>query len=474
MSDQQRSTRSSIATVNPATGELVAEFPVMSDEEVDAKVVASHEAYRDWRKRSREERAEIVLKAAQLFKERREELAAIVTLEMGKLITESQGEVLLAASICKYYGLHGPDQLADEELEIKGGSAVIVNEPLGVLLGVMPWNFPLYQVVRFAAPNLVAGNTILLKHASNCPQSSLAIEKIFRDAGVPEGVYQNIFVPGKAISRIIEHKLVQAVSLTGSEAAGASVGEAAGRALKKCVLELGGADAFLVLDRENWERTVGGAVVGRMANTGQSCISAKRFLVLDELHDDFVEGIRQRFKALEPGDPSDPATKLGPLSSKAAVEEILEQIQDAVDQGATLVTGGKRIDRPGAYLAPTILTNVTPQMRAFREEIFGPVAVVHRVADDEAAIEMANDSEFGLGGSVFCADLDRARKVAERIDTGMVWINHPTSSQAELPFGGVKQSGFGRELSHLGILEFVNRKLIRTLPPDAKIYGASG
>ncbi|GMA16554.1 NAD-dependent succinate-semialdehyde dehydrogenase [Deinococcus metallilatus] len=452
------------ATVNPYTGETVREFPFLTTGEALAAVERAHEAFGAWRQRPVEERAAIVRRAGELMLERKDELARLVTLEMGKLIRESGFEVELAASILKYYGEKGPEFLRPQPLQVEGGEAAIVNEPLGVLLGIEPWNFPLYQVARFAAPYLVVGNTILLKHAEICPQSALALEQLFHDAGVPEGVYTNVFLKISDVEPVIAHPAVQGVSLTGSERAGASVAALAGRHLKRCVLELGGSDPFIVLDAPDFEKTIKAAVVGRMANTGQSCVAAKRFIVLDELYDPFVAGLAQGFAGLKPGDPADPTTRLGPLSSERAAQDLMAQVRDAVDQGATVVTGGGRPDLPGAFVDATILTDVKPGMRAYSEELFGPVAVVYRVANDEEAVALANSSSYGLGGAVFCSDLERARAVADRLDSGMVWINHPTSSQANLPFGGVKRSGFGRELDRLGIFEFTNRKLVRTLP----------
>jgi succinate-semialdehyde dehydrogenase/glutarate-semialdehyde dehydrogenase len=384
-----------------------------------------------------------------------------MTLEVGKLIGDSQAEVGLAASILEYYGDQGPAFARERSLQVGKGSAVVLSEPLGVLLGVEPWNFPLYQVVRFAGPNLVLGNTILLKHAEICPQSALALEQLFRDAGAPAGVYRNVFAPIPEIERIIDNPLVQGVSLTGGEIAGASVGTIAGRNLKKSVLELGGSDPFIVLDGEHLDSTIDAAVWARMFNTGQACEAGKRFIVLEELFDDFVAGMRDRFAGLRPGDPADPNTTLGPVSSERAATRLVEQVQDAIDKGATVVVGGGRVDRPGAFIQATILTQVRPNMRAYHEELFGPVAVVYRVPDEDAAVELANASSFGLGGAVFCSDLDRARRVADRLDCGMVWINEPVSSLPNMPFGGVKRSGFGRELSDLGMSEFVNHKLIR-------------
>ncbi|MGW2484180.1 NAD-dependent succinate-semialdehyde dehydrogenase [Streptomyces sp. NPDC001571] len=471
MSDQRKS---SFATVSPATGETVAEFDAIEGEEVDARLDVADRAFDAWRQRPIEERAAVVGRAGALMRERKEELAQLITLEMGKLIAEARGEVDLAASILEYYAENGPAFAAAEPLDVDEGEAYLLSEPLGVLLGVMPWNFPLYQVVRFAGPNLVLGNTVLVKHAGICPQSALALESLFFDAGAPEGVYTNLFVGHEEISRIIDSPVVRGASLTGSEKAGAQVAERAGRNMKPSLLELGGSDVFIVLDGERLERTVGAAVAGRMANTGQSCVAAKRFIVLADVYEDFVAGLRREFEALRPGDPADESTTLGPLSSERAAGDLVHQIRETVEQGAELLTGGHRIDRPGAFVEPTILTGVKPGMRAYAEELFGPAAVVHRVADEDEAVALANDSQYGLRGTVFCADVERGRKVAERVETGMVWVNHPTSTQPDLPFGGIKRSGYGRELSKLGMREFVNRKLVRVLPPDAELRGIAG
>ncbi|MGC5345457.1 NAD-dependent succinate-semialdehyde dehydrogenase [Streptomyces sp. AM 4-1-1] len=465
---------SPFATVDPSSGKTLAEFPVIEGETVDAVVEDADRAFGEWRRKTIGERAAVVGRAAGIMTERKEELAQLVTLEMGKLISEARGEVDLAASILTYYAEHGPGFAAPETLEVDEGEAYLLHEPLGVLLGVMPWNFPLYQVVRFAGPNLVLGNTVLLKHAGICPQSALAVEEIFQDAGAPGGVYTNLFVTHDEIPRVIGHPAVRGASLTGSERAGSQVAEQAGRAMKKSLLELGGSDVFIVLDGENLERTIGAATAGRMSNTGQSCVASKRFVVVDEVYDRFVDGMRTAFAALRPGDPADENTTLGPLSSERAAVGLVEQIRETVEQGAELVIGGNRIDRPGAYVEPTILTGVRPGMRAYAEELFGPAAVIHRVADEDEAVALANDSQYGLGGSVFCADVERGRAVAERVETGMVWVNHPTSTQADLPFGGIKRSGYGRELGKLGMQEFVNKKLVRVLPPDAELRAIAG
>ncbi len=462
------------ASTNPATGEVVAQFDAIDDATLDRLIERANYAFQTWKDRPVSERAAIVSRAGELMRERSEDFAKLITLEMGKLINEARGEAKLASAILRYYGKNGADFLKPRPLQVPGGEAVLVYEPLGVLVGIEPWNFPLYQVVRFAAPNLVAGNAVLLKHASINPQCALALEQLFLDAGAPEGAYTNLFIHADQVAHAVEHENVRGASLTGSDAAGRSVAEVAGRNAKKVVLELGGSDPFIILDAGNLERTVKAAVMGRVANTGQSCIAAKRFIVLESCFDAIRDGMKTAFEQLKHGDPADESTTLGPLSSASAVKGLVEQIDDAVQKGATLVTGGHKIDRRGNYLEATILTDVKPGMRAFHEELFGPVAVLHKVKDEDEAIALANDSPYGLGGSVFATDLDRARRVADRVQTGMVWINHPTSSLPSLPFGGIKQSGFGRELSDVGIHEFVNQKLICTLPPDAQLMGASG
>jgi succinate-semialdehyde dehydrogenase/glutarate-semialdehyde dehydrogenase len=452
------------ATVNPFTGETEKEFPFLEAGEIDGVIERAHAAFQEWRRRPVEERAAIVGRAAELMLERSDEFAALVTREMGKRIQEAAGEVQLAASILDYYAKNGPRFLEPKRIEVMKGEAVVENEPVGVILAIEPWNYPLYQVVRVAAPNLVLGNAILLKHAELNPQTALAIEKCFSDAGVPEGVYTNVFLAIRDVEQVIAHPHVEGVTLTGSERAGSSVAALAGKHLKKSVLELGGSDPFIVLDTDDLGRTVKAATMGRMQNTGQACIAAKRLIVPEDIYEPFVEGLKQAFGTFSPGDPSDPSTSLAPLSSEQAAKDLHAQIQDAIDKGATVVTGGGRPDHPGAFVEPTILTDVTPDMRAYSEELFGPAAVVHKVADDDAAVELANNSRFGLGAAVFSSDLDRARSVAERIEAGMVWVNQPTGSSAELPFGGVKRSGYGRELSELGMFEFANRRLMRVLP----------
>ena len=450
-------------TVNPATGETEKEFPLATKEEVETALAAAQQAFLEWRKAPVEERTKVIARVAELYRERQDELARLIAKEMGKPVVEARGEVKLVASIYDYYATEGPEFLKDEPLEVKGGGdALVRSTPIGPLLGIMPWNYPYYQVARFAAPNLVLGNTILLKHAGSCPQSALAIEKIFHDAGLPEGAYTNLFLDNDQVAEIIADSRVQGVSLTGSERAGAAVAEVAGRNLKKYVLELGGSDPFIVLDSDDLDATVKAAVGGRMGNAGQACTASKRFIVLEDLYEPFVEKFTERMARIKPGDPQQEDTRFGPLSSQSAADGLVEQIQDAVDKGATLRTGGHKVDGPGAYVEPTVLTDVTPEMRAFSEELFGPAAVIYKVASVEEAIDLANGSPYGLGGSVFSADPAKAQDVADQLDTGMVFINSVAQTQADMPFGGVKRSGVGRELGRFGMDEFVNKKLIRT------------
>ena len=367
--------------VNPATNETEREFATATDAEVEQVLARSARAYQSWRTTAKDERAKVLLRVAELYAERIDELAALITREMGKPTREAKGEIMLVVSIYRYYADQGPALLADTPLSPRaGGTALIRKEPVGPLLGIMPWNFPYYQVARFAAPNLMVGNTIILKHAPQCPESALAMEQIFHDAGLPEDAYINIFASNSQIADMVADPRVAGVSVTGSERAGAAVAEVAGRNLKKVVLELGGSDPFIVLDSDDLAKTVRAAVAGRMGNAGQACNAAKRIIVVGDLYDQFVDQFTATMAALHPGDPTDPASDLGPLSSESAAERLMGQIRDAVDKGATLRTGGQRVDRPGAFVEPTVLTDVTPQMRAYGEELFGPAAVIYRVA----------------------------------------------------------------------------------------------
>jgi succinate-semialdehyde dehydrogenase/glutarate-semialdehyde dehydrogenase len=451
------------ATVNPATGEHLRDFPYLRVDQLEVVLESAHQAFRTWRRQPASARAEVVGRAAELMQARKDELARLQTLEMGKPITDSEGEVAWVSDILRYFAEHGPGFLEPEVLPVAYGASTVVSEPLGVLLAIEPWNFPLYQAARVAGPQLVAGNVVLMKHSEICPQSALAIERLFRDAGAPDGVYTNIFLHHADVERVIAHDAVQGVTITGSDRSGAVVAEIAGRHLKKCVLELGGSDPFIILDLDalgGLTGTVAAAAAARLENAGQNCAAAKRIIVLDEFYEDVVDGLARHFAALHPGDPSDPATQLGPLSSRRAVDRLAHQVADAVAKGARVVTGGGRIEGPGAFFEPTVLTSVTPDMRAYHEELFGPVAVVYRVNDDEEAVALANSSPYGLGGHVYCSDLERARAVADQLETGMIAVNRSMDSQGDLPFGGVKRSGYGRELSRLGMLEFVNRRLV--------------
>ena len=447
--------------VNPATGAVESEFATATDSEISSAIERSTAAFLPWSTTPVADRAALLHRVADLYAERIEGLAAIITREMGKTTAEAVGELEFVVDIYRYYADQGPTLLADETLESStGGHAFIRKAATGPLLGIMPWNYPYYQVARFAGPNLMAGNTILLKHAPQCPESALAMEQLFRDAGLVTDAYINIFASNEQAADIIADQRVRGVSVTGSERAGTAVAALAGQHLKKVVLELGGSDAFIVLDTNDLPGVVQSAVSARMENGGQACNAAKRFIVADRLYDDFVEQFTAAMAAQTTGDPFDPANSYGPLSSEAAVVGLMAQVQDAIDKGATVRTGGKRVAGPGAFIEATVLTDVTPEMRAFREELFGPVAVVYRVNGVDEAVALANDTPYGLGGAVFHTDAAIALDVANRLDTGMVWINEAEGGGAELPFGGTKRSGVGRELGPYGIDEFVNRKLI--------------
>jgi succinate-semialdehyde dehydrogenase / glutarate-semialdehyde dehydrogenase len=449
------------AVVNPATGEELKSYPTISDEELKAAIAKAHETWRDWSHATTvEERAALVRRVGELHEERRQQLGDVIVREMGKPIEQALGEVDFTAAIYAYYADNAVSLMADEPIELSDGegSALVRRSSMGVLLGIMPWNFPYYQVARFAGPNLVIGNTILLKHAPQCPESAAAIEQIFHDAGFPEGAYINIYATNEQIETVIADPRVRGVSLTGSERAGAAVAEIAGRNLKKVVLELGGSDPFILLGTDDLDSVVDAAVAARLDNAGQSCNAAKRFVVIDELYEPFLEKLTSALDAVKPGDPSSPDTAMGPLSSALAADRLEDQVQRATQQGARLVVGG---ERDGNFFSSTVLTDVTPDNDAYREELFGPVAVVYRVASEDEAVELANDTLYGLGSYVFTNDQDQARRVADKIDAGMVFVNIVGADAPELPFGGVKRSGFGRELGRFGADEFVNKKMIR-------------
>jgi succinate-semialdehyde dehydrogenase / glutarate-semialdehyde dehydrogenase len=450
-----------IQTTNPTTNTLVKSFDEMTDTALEAAVAQAARTYTSWRTTTYGERASVLQKVAVLMRKNKDALATMITLEMGKLIAQAHGEITLSADILEYYATNGARFLADTPLAPMHGKAYIRHSSIGVLLGVEPWNFPFYQVARFAAPNIMIGNTILVKHASIVPQCGIAIEKLFHDASAPVGLYTNLLISGKRASALVSDERIKGVSLTGSEEAGASIASEAGKHLKKSVLELGGSDAFIVLEDADIDKAVEWAVIGRINNNGECCVASKRFIAVEAVADEFLNKLKDKMAHLKLGDPMDSTTQLGPLSSEAAAVQIADQVQRTVDAGATALLGGKRANRAGAFMEPTILTNIKPGMAAYHEELFGPVASFYRVKDEQAAIDLANDSPYGLGGSVFTQDIERGKRVADRIDTGMVFINHPTWTQADLPFGGTKGSGYGRELSALGIEEFVNKKLIR-------------
>ena len=449
-------------SVNPATGQVVAEFPSATDGQIQEALATAGSAYRSWRRVPIEERAAVVARAGELFAERAQELAAIITEEMGKPISEARDEVAFCAEIFGYFAVQGPALAADQPVTASGGGwAVIQKRPVGVLLGIMPWNYPYYQVARFAAPNLVLGNTILLKHAESCPRAALALQQLMDDAGVPAGAYANVFASHDQVADIIADPRVQGVSLTGSERAGAKVAEIAGRNLKKVVLELGGSDPYVVLDTDDVRESARAAFATRMGNTGQACNSNKRMIVTAGTFDAFVAELTRLAAALVPGDPSVEADgTYAPMASRAAAETLATQIREAVEAGATLHTGGALAEGPGAYLAPAVLTGVTPGMAAHHQELFGPVAVVYSVHDDDEALALANDTPYGLGGAVFSTDPERARRLAEQLECGMANVNAAEAEGAGMPFGGVKRSGYGRELGPLGMDEFVNKRLL--------------
>jgi succinate-semialdehyde dehydrogenase/glutarate-semialdehyde dehydrogenase len=454
---------SKYAVINPANGETVKEYPQISDDELQAAIAAADEAHRNWAMTtSVSERAALVKKVSEFHSERREELAQIIVREMGKPMEQALGEVDFCVDIYGFYADNAEDLLKDQPIDLLAGdgTALIRRSSVGPLVGIMPWNFPYYQVARFAGPNLCVGNPILLKPAHQCPESAEAIQKMHDDAGFPEGAYQTILASNDQIEKAIENPRVRGVSLTGSERAGAAVAEIAGRNLKKVVLELGGSDPFILLGTDNMDEAVEAAVAGRLDNTGQSCNAAKRFIVADELYDDFLEKFSAAMAENEPSDPTSDDAAMGPLSSADAAETLQDQLDRAVAQGAEVAVGG---ERNGTFFPSTVLTGINPENDAYREEFFGPVASVYRVGSEEEAVGLANDTPYGLGSYVFTNDPEQAQRVADDLETGMVYVNGVGLDGAELPFGGVKNSGFGRELGTLGIEEFVNKKLIRVV-----------
>jgi succinate-semialdehyde dehydrogenase/glutarate-semialdehyde dehydrogenase len=449
-----------ISTVNPTTGKVEATFEQHTPAEVEAKVEQAAHTFETYRRTSFAQRAAWMRAAADIYEAELPDIARLLTTEMGKTFAAAKAEVAKCALCMRWYAERAEGFLADEVVESAAGRSFIRYQPLGPVLAVMPWNFPLWQVVRFAAPALMAGNVGLLKHASNVPQSAILIEDVFRRAGFPQGAFSTLLIPSGEVAGIIADDRVVAVTLTGSEAAGRSVAEAAGRALKKCVLELGGSDPFLVLSSADLDQAVKVATTSRVLNNGQSCISAKRFVVVDAVADRFIPRFVDAMAALRVGDPFDSATDVGPLVSSDQRAEVASQVDDARAKGAVVACGGDIVPGDGWFYEPTVLTGVTPDMRAYHEEVFGPVAIVEPVADLDEAIAVANRTTFGLGSSVWATDADEQRRCIDEIEAGMVFVNSMVVSTPELPFGGIKRSGYGRELAHLGILEFCNAKAV--------------
>jgi succinate-semialdehyde dehydrogenase/glutarate-semialdehyde dehydrogenase len=450
-------------TINPYTNETVATFPDATKEEVDAAITAAHKAFLSWRDTPFSTRTAFLAKAATLLRAEKRRYAELLTLEMGKVISEAEAEVDLSADILQYYADRGEELIETIKVPVAlaaEGDVEIVSQPLGVLLSVEPWNFPYYQVVRVAAPQLLAGNTILLKHASNVPQAAAMFDDLFARAGLPSGAFQNLYLPHDLTEYVIDDPRVRGVALTGSEEAGAIIASYAAKAVKKSTLELGGSDAFVVLEDADMDKTVEWAVFGRHWNAGQVCVSAKRLIVVDSIFDEFLAKYRQSVSELKMGDPMDSTTTLAPLSSQGAADKLAGQVKEAVAGGAKAETLGDKAPAKGAFFQPTILTGMDSKNPSYYEEFFGPVSVIIRVKDEAEAIAVANDSPFGLGGSVFTKDTKRGERVARQIDTGMVYVNHPTMVKADIPFGGVKHSGYGHELTNLGIQEFINKKVI--------------
>jgi len=458
------------ATTNPYTGEVLKTFPNATDAEVKQAIDKAHRAFLVWKEVPVAQRGHILQEAADILRRDADSYAKLLTLEMGKRFAEAQAEVELSAKIFEYYVRNAEQLLQPEKVPVLDpdeGDATLVNEPLGVLLAIEPWNFPYYQIARILAPQLAAGNTMLLKHASNVPQCAMAFDKLMKQAGLPVGAFTNLFATRSQVELILNDDRVHGVALTGSEDAGASVAATAGKALKKSTMELGGADAFVVLADADLEKTVKWAVFGRHWNGGQVCVNSKRMIIVDELYDAFLAAYRKGVAGLVAGDPFDPATTLAPLSSQGAADELKQKIRDAVSHGAKAEEVGNPVPKKGAFLQPTILTQIGEDNPARYWEFFGPVSMLFRAKDEAGAIRIANDSPFGLGGSVFTADPVHGKEVAKQISTGMVYVNHPTKVEADLMFGGIRRSGYGRELLGLGIKEFVNQKLIDVVDIDA-------
>lgn len=451
---------SSIRTLNPATGKIEKEYIPYTKEQINQAIQSADDLYKTWRFESFEKRKNIVKAAAAEMRLQKEYLATLITTEMGKPLRESRIEIDYSANILDYYADHAEEFLKPETLTTEKGDAIVISEPIGALLGVMPWNFPFSQIARFAAPNIMAGNTILLKTASNIPQCGEAFEAIFSKIGAPKGLYTNLLISGKETSALVEDSRIKGVSLTGSEAAGSSIAKIAGEQIKKSVLELGGTDPMIVLNDADLEKVMAGTINGRLSNAGQACTSSKRIIVQEEIYDSYLAQIKSFVENMKVGNPMNDDTDMGPVSSASALETLLEQVKHSVDNGAELVYGGKQIGTEGSFMQPTILAGLKPGMKAYDEEVFGPVVCLVKVKTIEEALTIANDTIYGLGASIYTENVEIAHDMARKIDSGMVYINKQVSSSPELPFGGTKRSGYGRELSKAGILEFLNKKLI--------------
>jgi succinate-semialdehyde dehydrogenase / glutarate-semialdehyde dehydrogenase len=450
-----------IATVNPATGETIKTFTPITDAELEAKLTQAEQTYREYKRIPFSQRAAWMQKVAEILESQSQQFGEMMTTEMGKPLKMAVMEAQKCATGCRYYADNAEKFLQDREIKLDKGHHYVKYQPLGIILGVMPWNFPFWQVFRFAVPTLMAGNVCLLKHASNVPQSALAIEEIFLQAGFPVGAFQTLLLEASKIEKLMADPRVKAASLTGSEAAGASLAAAAGKNLKKTLLELGGSDPFIVLESADLDAAVQAAVIGRMLNNGQSCIAAKRFILQEAIASEFTNRLLEKYRALKVGDPMSPNTDLGPLATSSILAELDNQVQVSVRGGAKLLIGGKPLsDRQGNYYPPTILTDIPAGTPADKEEFFGPVALLFTVKDIDAAIAKANDTSFGLGASVWTNNVDEQKRLIDQIESGVVFINSFVQSNPSLPFGGIKRSGYGRELGEAGILEFVNMKTV--------------
>jgi len=460
MAGERLLNRMPIASSNPATGENLKEFSAVDDAEIEKRLSCAENAFRKYRRTTFTQRSELLHAVGELLFQEKKRYAEIITLEMGKLFRDSIAEIEKCARGCRFYAENGERFLEDEVAQTDAAESYVQYQPLGPVLAIMPWNFPFWQVFRFAAPALIAGNVGLLKHASNVPQCALAIEEIFCRAGFDDGVFQTLLIEPNQVEKVIVDRRVKAVTLTGSEKAGSAVASTAAREIKKSVLELGGSDAFIVMPSADFESALSTAVKARTINTGQSCIAAKRFMIADQIYDEFLNQFVDRMRGLKIGNPMDPETEIGPLATEQILQGVHDQVQKSIAAGAKLLTGGNRIHGPGFFYEPTVLVNVPKDSPAYREEVFGPVAAIFRVRNADEAIELANDTTFGLGSSAWTNDPEEQKLFTSELDSGMVFINTMVASDPRLPFGGVKRSGFGRELGAAGIREFTNAKTI--------------